>query len=135
MSLGLPKPGYMNLWYEFRHTPTTMQCGGARIYVKSCYKFDIKDDLSQSISDVTESIFIELEREGKKNLLIGCIYRHHCPIPTFLSEYFKSALDKVSKQKNKLCAFMGDFNVDLKPTQGTSMISFVLIALDPLFYN
>ena len=62
--------------YEFRHTPTTTQCGGAGIYVKSCYEFDINRDLSQSISDVSESIFIELKRDGKKNLIIGCIYRH-----------------------------------------------------------
>ena len=89
MSLGLLKPGCMNIGiegYEFRHIPTTTQCGGAGIYVKFCYEFNIKDDLSQSISDVTESISIELKRDGKKHLLIGCIYRHHCPIPTFLSE-------------------------------------------------
>ena len=87
--------------YEFRHTPTTMQCRGAGTYAKSCYEFNIKDDLSQSISDVAESISIELKGDGKKHLLIGCITTHHFPILTFLSEYFKSALDKVSKQKNK----------------------------------
>ena len=94
--------------YEFRHTPTTTQCGGAGIYVKSCYEFDINRDLSKSISDVSESIFIELKRDGKKNLIIGCIYRHHCQ-----SECFKNSLENVSKQTNKLCALMGDFNVDL----------------------
>ena len=52
--------------YEFRHTPTTTQCGGAGIYVKSCYEFDINRDLSQSISDVSESIFIELEKRWEE---------------------------------------------------------------------
>ena len=32
--------------YEFRHTPTATECGGAGIYVKSSYDFDIKNDLS-----------------------------------------------------------------------------------------
>ena len=59
--------------YVFRHTPTTTQCGGAGIYIKTCYNFDVKEDLSKSISNVSESIFIELKRNGKKNLLVGCI--------------------------------------------------------------
>ena len=99
--------------YEFRHTPTNTQCGGAGIYVKSCYEFDVKDDLSQSIPNVSESLFIELKRKGHKNLIIGCIYRHHTPVPTFIGDYFKRTLDVVNKQSNKICALMGDFNVDL----------------------
>ena len=60
--------------YNFKHTPTTTQCGGAGIYIKDIYDdIDIREDLSSSISDVTESIFIELKRKGKKNLIIGCI--------------------------------------------------------------
>ena len=57
--------------YEFRHTPTGTQCGGAGIYVKSCYEFDIIKNLSKSLPDVSESLFIELKREGHKNLIIG----------------------------------------------------------------
>ena len=92
---------------------TATECGGAGIYVKSCYDFDIKNDLSRSITDVTESLFIELKRDGLKNLMIGCIYRHHTLIQTFINEYFKNALDVVNKQTNKICVLMGDFNVDL----------------------
>ena len=100
--------------YEFRYTPTATECGrGAGIYVKSCYNFDIKNDLSRSTPNVTESLFIELKRGGCKNLVIGCIYRHHTPIQTFINEYFKNALDVVNKQTNKMCALIGDFNVDL----------------------
>ena len=99
--------------YVSRHTPATTQCGGVGIYIKTCYNFDVKEDLSKSISNVSESIFIELKRNGKKNLLVGCIYRHHTPISTFVNEYFEKALNIVSKQNNKICALMGDFNVDL----------------------
>ena len=99
--------------YTFIHTPTTTQCGGAGIYIKTCYEFEVKEDLSKSISNVTESMFIELKRNGKKNLIIGCIYRHHTPIPTFISEFFEKTLSIISKKNNKICALMGDFNVDL----------------------
>ena len=40
-------------------------------------------------------------------------YRHHTPIPYFIDGYFKKTLEKISKQSNKICALMGDFNVDL----------------------
>ena len=138
--------------YNFRHTPTT-RCGvggGGGMYIKKEYDFDIRTDLSKSISNLTETIFIELKRKGKKNLIVGgggsiyrhhwpitkshcrggggvsidttgqlqnlivgSIYRHHCPITKFISGYFKKALDMITKKPNKICALMGDFNVDL----------------------
>ena len=99
--------------YEFRHTPTSTQCGGAGIYVKTGYEFDVINELSQSINNVSESFFIELKRSGRKNIIMGCVYRHHTPIPTFIDGYLKKTLEKISKQLNKICALMGDFNVDL----------------------
>ena len=83
------------------------------MYIKKEYDFDIRTDLSNSISNVIETIFIELKRKGKKSLIIGSIYRHHCPITKFISGYFKKTLDMITKQSNKTCALMGDFNVDL----------------------
>ena len=53
--------------YEFRHTPTITQYGGAGIYVKSCYGFDVRNELSESIPNVSESLFIELYRIDQKN--------------------------------------------------------------------
>ena len=99
--------------YVFKHTPTTTMCGGAGIYIKSCYQFDILQHISDSHADISESFFIELKREGFKNLIIGCIYRHHTPIEKFMNTFFKNALTEVSKSANKLCALMGDFNIDL----------------------
>ena len=52
--------------YEIRHTSRITQCGGAGIYVKSCYDFDVRDELSESIPNVSESLFIELKRNGQK---------------------------------------------------------------------
>ena len=58
-------------------------------------------------------VIVELKIAGHKNLLIGCIYRHHTAISTFADTYFKKMLELISKQSNKICALMGDFNVDL----------------------
>ena len=32
--------------YNFRHTPTETQFGGAGLYIKSCYDFDVQQKLS-----------------------------------------------------------------------------------------
>ena len=99
--------------YEFRHTPTSTKCGGAGIYIKSCYDYEIRSEHSKSLTDLTESIFIEIKRKGQRNILVGCIYRHHSPLTSFLNNYFSKTLDNLSKHPNKICALMGDFNVDL----------------------
>ena len=99
--------------YEFKHTPTKTKCGGAGIYVKSCYNYEIIKDISNSLTNLTETLFIEIKRKGQKNVIIGCIYRHHSPVSSFLDKYLINTLDKLSKQPNKICALMGDFNIDL----------------------
>ena len=51
----------------------------------------------------------------KKNLIIGCIYRHpssDMPIDEFLDIYLEPTLLKISNE-NKICILAGDFNVDL----------------------
>ncbi len=67
---------------------------------------------SKSIHNISESIFIEISNEDK-NVLVGCIYRHHSEISEFIEQYFEDALIKVSKEKNKICTLLGDYNVDL----------------------
>ena len=51
---------------------------------------------------------------------------HHSPIPTFLNDFLKDALDYVSKQSSKISVLMGDLTLIL----GNSMIYFVLIVSD-----
>jgi flavodoxin len=61
---------------------------------------------------VSESIFLEIKNEKKKNFRIGCVYRHHTPVEEFMSTYFTKTLETVTKT-NKNCAITGDFNADL----------------------
>ena len=49
----------------------------------------------------------------RKNLVVGCIYRHPSEsIRDFSTHYLEPVLSKISKEK-KECALMGDFNIDL----------------------
>ena len=98
--------------YDFHHTPTLSQCGGAGIYVKSTHEYEILNKYSASHFNISESIFIEIKSKSKKNLIIGCIYRHHTPISDFCTAFLDNTLKKITKSK-KTCALLGDFNIDL----------------------
>ena len=98
--------------YNFEHTPTKTDFGGVGIFIKDYIDYDIRPDLSQSLDTVSESIFIEVKPGNNKNILIGCIYRHHTAISKFTSDFFENALLKINKEKKK-CALLGDFNIDL----------------------
>ena len=73
--------------YDFHHTPTTTQCGGAGIYIKSTpdYDYEVLKKYSASHSNICETMFLEIKSKSKKNLIVGCIYRHHTPILDFCS--------------------------------------------------
>jgi len=98
--------------YDFIHTPTATRCGGAGIYIKSSLEYENLNNLSACHENISESIFVEIKNTHKKNIVVGCIYRHHTPIQTFISEYFNNLLIKASKSK-KVFALLGDFNIDL----------------------
>ena len=98
--------------YEFYHTETKTQNGGAGIYVKKGIECDIRKDLNISLQNVCESMFIEIKNKNKKNIIIGSIYRHHTAIQLFRSEYMDKTLNKLLKSK-KTVALLGDFNINL----------------------
>ena len=95
--------------YEFMHTPTSTPCGGAGMYIKSCHNFEVVKNLTKSNDDVSESLFIEIKRDGHKNLIIGRIYTHHSPIPTFLKDILQNALEYINKQSSKNICINGEF--------------------------
>ena len=78
--------------YNFEYTPTKNDKGGVGIFFKKDFECEKRDDLSKSVKNVAESVFIEVKSKETKNLLIGCIYRHHNSIQefnsTFLMIYF-----------------------------------------------
>ena len=82
------------------------------MYIQSIYQPNRIEKLSVSHEDICESVFTEIKNNSNKNLLIGCIYRHHTTIPTFISTYLEKTLNHITKSK-KTCALLGDFNADL----------------------
>ena len=98
--------------YEFIHTPTPTQCGGAGMYIKLGIEYSVIKNLTKSHENICDSIFVELKHCSKKNIIIGSIYRHHNAVDTFLDTYFRKTLETIIKSKNK-CILAGDFNVDL----------------------
>ena len=98
--------------YDIEFMPSSTHFGGFALYVKNDIDYVKRNDLSNSINNVSESIFVELKRERGKHLIVGCIYRHHSAITDFMESFFQDALEKIGKEK-KDCALLGDFNVDL----------------------
>ena len=71
-SVNINLPGYN----EFIYTPTESTHGGTGFYIKNDIDYIKRDDLQINSSPDYESTFIELQFTNKKNLIIGCIYRH-----------------------------------------------------------
>ena len=61
-----------------------------------------------------ESIFIEIINPGRKNTIVGCIYKHpHMKAYEFINCYMNDLTEKLSRESNKNQVIMGDFNIDL----------------------
>ena len=102
-------------YYPFQFDPTETSHGGTGFFINKSLDFILRDDLKFNAPGDFESTFIELIFPQKRNMVIGCIYRHPTsilPISYFNKNYIEPLLDKISSE-NKLCSLMGDFNIDL----------------------
>ena len=72
-----------------------------------------------------ESVFIEIPRPAKTNLVVGTIYRHPCmSIELFNSDYLKPLIQKLSKEKKQIL-LLGDFNINLMKCDDEPVNSFL----------
>ena len=86
---------------------------GDLLYLKNNINYTLRDDLKIYKSKEVESTFIEIINPKEKNIIVGCIYRHHCMDTTeFNSFYLKNLSQKLSREKKSLI-LMGDFNIDI----------------------
>ena len=109
-------PGY----HEFIYDSSETSHGGTGFFVKRSPAYNIRNDLKlvPPCSGEFESTFLEIVLPGKKNLIIGCIYRHpssNLTVDQFTNSYIEPLLQKISSE-NKICSIMGDFNIDLLKT-------------------
>ena len=109
---------------EFKFEPTETSFGGTGFYVKSDLDYVIRHDLNLNSPGNFEATFIEIILTDRKNLIIGCIYRHPSGIPIrdFTNDHLEPIMEKISKER-KECALMGDFNVDLLKSSGNNAAS------------
>ena len=60
-----------------------------------------------------ESVFVEICKKNKKNIIIGCVYRHpSMDLNEFNDEFRNPLLEKITNDNKKLF-LVGDFNIDL----------------------
>ena len=99
----------------FIFDPTESSHGGTGFFISNSLSHMKRDDLKFNSCGDFESTFLEIIFPHKRNLIVGCIYRHpssSISITEFNTKFIDPLLSKISTE-NKLCALVGDFNTDL----------------------
>ena len=82
-------------------------------------------------------MFVEIILKNRKNLVIGCIYRHpssDISVTDFAETHLEPILHKISKEKKEF-VLMGDFNVDLIKSSGDNASSKFYNTLSSYFFT
>ena len=114
-------PGYD----EFKFEPTQSTHGGVGFYIKNGIDYVERDELTLNTLNHFEAKFIEIILPDRKNLVVGCVYRHSSSdmsIADFTEKHLEPILYKVNREK-KECVLMGDFNINLLKTGGDNAAS------------
>ena len=122
---------------EFKFESSATACGGTGIYVNKKHDYVVRDDLKLNSPSDFEAMFVEIILPDRKNLVIGCIYRHpssKLPVNDFNEKFIQPILHKISKEK-KECALMGDFNIDFLTSVGNNVASKFYNSLQSYFYT
>ena len=121
--IGISETGFKNYptifdleGYNNTDCPTESSKGGVRLYISKKFNYKSRNDLQIYKSEKLESTFAEIITDkGKKNLIVGCIYKHpDMPVDEFnvhLSKTFEKLINE-----NKKVIILGDFNIDLMKT-------------------
>ena len=95
-------------------TRCTQRGGGVSLFIKDCYSFKERTDLSK-FDDTFESLFIEIHKSftgHKKDIIIGLVYRPPNRDVSQFSHDIGIVLETITRE-NKFCYILGDFNLDL----------------------
>ena len=101
--------------YKCYHVDTEADKGGSLIYISKSLNPKPRPDLESLLykSEVLESTFIEIINPKKKNVLVGCIYRHpSMDLDEFNNEFLAPFMEILDKEKKKKY-LLGDINIDL----------------------
>ena len=98
--------------YHLFHTPTEASKGGSLIYISNKLISKPRKDLEIYEPMKVESTFSEIIIPNGKNIIVGCVYKHHTIDPKEFENLFLPTLQKANKEK-KPVLIAGDFNIDL----------------------
>ena len=88
--------------------------GGVCMYVDGKMPYNMRNDLNELNNPKdTESLFIEIEKQKSKNIVIGVIYRPPDQNMKEFNKFIDTLLSKIADQEKKLLYNMGDFNINL----------------------
>ena len=76
--------------------------GGVSIMVKSCFKYNIRNDLSVFQEGKFESVFIEITRREKSNIVVGEIYRVPGTNEVDFIEEYKKIITKLRLERKQV---------------------------------
>ena len=88
--------------YNIEHTPTEATKGGTLLYISDKFDYKPRKDLEIYKSKDIESTFVEIIRPKSKNIIVGCIYKHHTIKQKDFRELLSPLITKVSKEKKNL---------------------------------
>ena len=106
--------------YSFEHTVSKADKGGTALYIANRVRYSRRRDLEKLCyaNKELESTFIELHQQNKKNVIVGCIYRHpSMSVDAFNNDFLTPTLTKCVSEKKSL-VLLGDFNIDLLNPHG-----------------
>ena len=104
--------------YKCYSTPTEAEKGGSILYIADHFNTKPLQTLNKMIykSKELESVFVEICNKNKKNVILGCIYRHRSmdlnEFNEFNEEFLNPLMEKMATDNKKLF-LVGDFNIDL----------------------
>ena len=100
--------------YEFYHTVSTTNAGGAGLYVSDMCEYKIRNDLDLRIDGECEAKFVEIitPNSNSKNVIVGSIYRHpHDNHQEFLCD-LSGKIECIQKKYHVV--ILGDMNINTK---------------------
>lgn len=88
--------------------------GGVGLYIKDTVQFNVRNDISVFIPHVIETLFVEVQTNGK-TIVVGIIYRPNtaprADIDIFTSTIYD--INNIIMKEKKTSFLIGDFNIDL----------------------
>ena len=118
---------------EFIFEPSGTACGGTGFYINEKHDFIIRHDLKLNSPSNFEVMFVELVLPDRKNLIIGCVYRHpssDISVDVFNEQFIQPILHKISQEKKEY-----NNDIDFLKSTGNNSASSFYNSLQSYFYT